>query len=85
MFEFAVISLSPVFLRDTFTANVASPPVETAPATTNPMVAKQSVRAVLDAALSFLESDRSSCLRQLKRIAGNVDACLLDCLGVQEW
>jgi hypothetical protein len=32
---------TPFFLRETFTANAASPPVETAPATTNPMLAKQ--------------------------------------------
>jgi hypothetical protein len=30
-----------LFLREIFTANAANPPVETAPATTNPMVAKQ--------------------------------------------
>ncbi|HMJ20954.1 MAG TPA: hypothetical protein VK513_03560 [Terriglobales bacterium] len=36
-----MISLAPFFLRDTFTANAASPPVETAPATTSPMLAKQ--------------------------------------------
>jgi hypothetical protein len=29
------------FLRDSFTANAASPPVEAAPATISPMVAKQ--------------------------------------------
>src|SRR5580692_8283041 len=41
LFRFELISSAPFFLRETFTANAASPPVETAPATTNPMVAKQ--------------------------------------------
>jgi hypothetical protein len=36
-----MISVAPFFLRDTFTANAVSPPVETAPATISPMVAKQ--------------------------------------------
>ena len=41
LFRFGTISSAPFFLRETFTANAARPPVETAPATTNPMVAKQ--------------------------------------------
>jgi hypothetical protein len=36
-----MISSAPFFLRETFTANAASPPVETTPARTVPMVAKQ--------------------------------------------
>src|SRR5580700_362808 len=39
--RFGAIASDAFFLRDTFTANAARPPVETAPATTNPMVAKQ--------------------------------------------
>src|SRR6267142_3336611 len=41
LFRFGPISSDPFFLRETFIANAARPPVETAPATTNPMVAKQ--------------------------------------------
>jgi hypothetical protein len=41
LFRFGTISPVPFFLRETFTANAAKPPVETAPATTIPMVAKQ--------------------------------------------
>jgi hypothetical protein len=41
LFEFGTIPPAPFFLRDTFTANAASPPVEAAPATISPMVAKQ--------------------------------------------
>jgi hypothetical protein len=41
LFEFEAISSALFFLRDTFTANAASPPVEAAPATISPMVAKQ--------------------------------------------
>jgi hypothetical protein len=40
-FDFGVTSLVLLFLRDAFTAIAASPPVEAAPATINPMVAKQ--------------------------------------------
>jgi hypothetical protein len=36
-----MISLALLFLRDTFTANAASPPVETAPATPSAMLAQQ--------------------------------------------
>jgi hypothetical protein len=35
-----MISVAPVFLRDIFTTNAASPPVEAVP-TISPMVAKQ--------------------------------------------
>jgi hypothetical protein len=38
---FALLCSASLFLRETLTANAASPPVETVPATTNPMVAKQ--------------------------------------------
>src|SRR5258708_21151305 len=41
LFRFVPTSSDPFFLRETFTANAARPPAETAPATTNPMVAKQ--------------------------------------------
>jgi hypothetical protein len=41
LFEVGAISSSAFFLRETFTAKAARPPVETAPATTNPIVAKQ--------------------------------------------
>ena len=40
-FEFGAMSVTPVFLRHTFTAYAASPPVEAVPATISPMVAKQ--------------------------------------------
>jgi hypothetical protein len=40
-FELALISLALFFLRDTFTASAASPPVDTEPATINPIVVKQ--------------------------------------------
>src|SRR5260370_3100193 len=46
LFTFGTISSAPFFLRDTFTANAASPPVEAAPATISPMVAKQNVHIV---------------------------------------
>jgi hypothetical protein len=36
-----MISVELLFLRDTFAANAASPPVETAPATISPMVEMQ--------------------------------------------
>ena len=36
-----MLSVELLFLRDSFTARVASPPVETAPATINPMVEMQ--------------------------------------------
>jgi len=36
-----MISLGLLFLRDIFTANAASPPVDTEPATINPTVVKQ--------------------------------------------
>ena len=36
-----MISLRLLFLRDIFTANAASPPVDTEPATINPTVVKQ--------------------------------------------
>src|SRR6202040_4115280 len=39
--RFGTISSAALFLRETFTANAARPPVEIAPATTIPMVAKQ--------------------------------------------
>jgi hypothetical protein len=38
---FDMVSFRVFFLRDIFTAHATSPPVETAPATTNPTVAKQ--------------------------------------------
>jgi hypothetical protein len=41
LFKFGMTTSVPFFLRETFTANAARPPVETAPATTNPTVAKQ--------------------------------------------
>ena len=41
LFSFAVISLVLLFLREMFTANAASPPVDTEPATINPTVVKQ--------------------------------------------
>jgi hypothetical protein len=40
-FGFATFSLIPFSLRDIFTANAASPPVDTEPATINPTVVKQ--------------------------------------------
>jgi hypothetical protein len=41
LFSFAVISLVLLFLREMFTANAASPPADTEPATINPTVVKQ--------------------------------------------
>src|SRR5437667_1511406 len=41
LFRFGTISSDPFFLREIFIANAATSPVETAPTTTNPMVAKQ--------------------------------------------
>jgi hypothetical protein len=40
-FGFATFSLVLFFLRDILTANAVSPPVDTAPATSNPTVVKQ--------------------------------------------
>jgi hypothetical protein len=40
-FEFAVNSLVSFFLRETLTANAASPPLETEPTTISPSVDKQ--------------------------------------------
>jgi len=42
-----MFSVEPFFLRATFKANVASPPVETAPATINPMVEMQNGHIVV--------------------------------------
>jgi hypothetical protein len=41
LFSFAMISVVLFFLREIFTANAASPPVDTEPATINPTVVKQ--------------------------------------------
>jgi hypothetical protein len=41
LFSFAMISLVLFFLREIFTAIAARPPVDTDPATINPMVVKQ--------------------------------------------
>jgi len=40
-FELKVLSFPSFSLRDSFTANAVNPPVETAPATTSPIVEKQ--------------------------------------------
>jgi len=42
-----MLSVELLFLRDSFTARVASPPVETAPATISPMVEMQNGHIVV--------------------------------------